>query len=245
MIAPKPIANFFQLIQKLIKDNLANQEDPEKVERLKNALAEVNEFDNEEDLLKNAPRISSILNADDFKLPSNISVMDLESDIFFKFIEQIPELKRKVETTLQVKPPSNKIKAPELVSYTSSYVVPASYRRLSSSVIVPYQTLVTSRSPKVQVVEEENEELEEGKDFLKFVHDYETLLNRQQAIEKRAFSKNLDESVSNSVIARFAFEELQDIIWNLFIHMKIMYEEILPEPIAKGVYQIFSKIEEN
>lgn len=122
MIAPKPIANFFQLIQKLIKDNLANQEDPEKVERLKNALAEVNEFDNEEDLLKNAPRISSILNADDFKLPSNISVMDLESDIFFKFIEQIPELKRKVETTLQVKPPSNKIKAPELVSYTLSLI---------------------------------------------------------------------------------------------------------------------------
>ena len=244
----KPSANLFSLIQKLIRENLKNQDDLETVEKLNKALKEVDQFDDEADLLANAPRLSSLINFNNFRLPASIDVNDLESDNFLSFIETLPELKKTVEAKIEAKKNDQEDKSSDTESDTMSEseapIIPASYRRLSSSVIVPYQQLVASRnSKKVEVVEEEENENENDSEDnpLKFLADYDSLLHRQQAIQNMANGHDLDQTVSKSEVARFSLDKLLDIVWNLFIHIKIMYEEVVPESLAKEVYEVISK----
>lgn len=71
-----------------------------------------------------------------------------------------------------------------------------------------------------------------------FFKDFETLLERQMNLEADALARlgNLDHDTIARDIARYPWEDLLQLIWNLFVQMRDIFDEIVPDDLVKDLY---------
>ncbi|KAJ3306147.1 hypothetical protein HDV03_000381 [Kappamyces sp. JEL0829] len=110
-------------------------------------------------------------------------------------------------------------------------ILPSSYRRLSSSIIVPRQVLVKSRK-QPSANPKETADNADGDPHV-FFHDFQSLHEEE------------GNGLQNSLVLRknlsYPSVDFLDVVWNLFIHIKMMYEEVLSESFSESIFGLFSE----
>lgn len=117
-------------------------------------------------------------------------------------------------------------------------ILPQSYRRLSSVLVMPHTMLVPSkeikenRKKRDSIQEESTHEIFESTSS--FFVDFQKLHAIQQMQESHTFTfDNMLEPDKSNI------KRLTDLVWNLHLHLKVMYEELFPESFSKAIYDLF------
>ncbi|KAJ3272877.1 hypothetical protein HDV01_005200 [Terramyces sp. JEL0728] len=158
----------------------------------------------------------------------------LGDDVNFEDIMLIaPEMRRAVNYNV-----ADAYLASSIFAYSSpaptveQVFLPESYQRLvSKSLKIPHKVFVPV------VVEEIEEEMTETQNN-PFFKDFETLLERQMNLEAETLSRlgNFDHDTVTRDIARYPWEDLLQLIWNLYNQMKSIFDEIVPEFLVNDLY---------
>jgi hypothetical protein len=119
--------------------------------------------------------------------------------------------------------------------------MPEKYRRLSSSMIVPHQTLVPvgkrkSTITEIAIQEEEQSPLLE----FKFFKELAVLLDRQLFLDSAAMAilGNRTDDIHINEIKYYTVEEGVELLWNEFYHLKMVQERIVPQNFADEIYSL-------
>lgn len=205
---------------------MKKEKDPAKRKELEKAWQDIDTFSRK---IENASKINHDITALDNKdiqpLADFISNCGkLDSNNLSDFMTTLPEMKRH--------------------SAKKRSLDPEAIRKLSSNLIVPKQKLNLARHQ--EEIREEEEEEEEGPilDTSLFTADFDTLFKRQEALKKNALGiADLDNITLARDIARYPVDDLLDLIWNMFIHIRIMYEDVLPSAFGNAIYGAFRTFE--
>jgi hypothetical protein len=118
--------------------------------------------------------------------------------------------------------------------------LPERYRRLSSTVVMPHQTLVPVGKRKNSSGTNERKDETDLLLGFEFFKDLETLLDRQFQMESAAMSiiGNRTDDLHLHEIRIYNFDEGIQFLWNEFTHLKLVQEPIVPQYFAKEIYDL-------
>jgi hypothetical protein len=124
-------------------------------------------------------------------------------------------------------------------------VLPESYKRLASQIIIPKTKLVRAKVLAKDLAVEV--EAEKDKPELDFFTDFEILLERQKLLESEMVGilGNIHQDTRTRDIARYPKDDLLRVAWNCFQHLRLVQVYIIKPEKSDTIYNMFSKFKNN